>query len=247
MSARPDPHAAVQAAFHAALWSPETPRGIGPASSAARRMAVYRNNVQTGLIRALAARFPTVERLVGEAFFAAMARVFAARHPPGGPVLLEWGCAFPDFLARFEPVASLRYLPDVARLEWMRGQAFHAADHLSIDPLALGQGDPAGLVLRLAPCVALFESAQPAVSIWILNQPGGSPAPVPPRAEWAMIARSAAFEVVVEPLEQADAALLNALLGGATLGQAAQSHDPTTILALLIRHGAITAIERTCP
>jgi hypothetical protein len=61
----------------------------------ARRFAVYRNNVQHGLTRALAARFPVVEALVGAEFFTAMARVFAAEAPPRDPVLLRWGDAFP--------------------------------------------------------------------------------------------------------------------------------------------------------
>ena len=43
-----------------------------------RRFQVYRNNVFASLIEVVRARFPVVERLVGEEFFRAMARVFVS-------------------------------------------------------------------------------------------------------------------------------------------------------------------------
>jgi hypothetical protein len=46
------------------------------------RFAVYRNNVVVGLVNALRSRFPVVEKIVGEEFFAAMARVFVLERPP---------------------------------------------------------------------------------------------------------------------------------------------------------------------
>ena len=115
---RPETHAATEAAFHAALWQVAPPPGLAAPdpSEIARRFAVYRNNVQHGLTRALAARFPVVEQLVGAEFFAAMARVFIAGAPPSHPVLLHWGEAFPAFLESFPPVGHLPWLADVARL-----------------------------------------------------------------------------------------------------------------------------------
>ena len=50
-----------------------------------------------------ARRFPAVERLVGEEFFAGMAREFVMAHPPRSPLLLTYGDEFPDFIAAFEP------------------------------------------------------------------------------------------------------------------------------------------------
>ena len=69
--------AGTQNAFAHALLHPEraVPATIRGAArrGADRRFAVYRNNVITGLIDALAQRFPVVCRLVGEEFFRAMA------------------------------------------------------------------------------------------------------------------------------------------------------------------------------
>ncbi|WP_330994612.1 DNA-binding domain-containing protein [Pseudomonas aeruginosa] len=93
--------------FASALLDPEraVPEGlVGPDSEpSARRFAVYRNNVFVGLTDALRAGFPCVVKLVGDEYFAAMARVFAAAMPPGSPVLLHYGAEFPDFIASFPP------------------------------------------------------------------------------------------------------------------------------------------------
>lgn len=242
----PDPvtltgHAATEARLHAALWTPATPAGLGAGSAPGRRFAVYRNNVQHGLSRALAGRFPVVERLVGAAFFSAMARVFAAQHPPASPVLLDWGAAFPGFLAGFPPAQGLPYLPDVARLEWSRGLAFHAADAAALDPAALTRADPERLVLRLAPSVHAFTARHPALAIWRQNQPGAAPAPLPPGPEYALIARDPGLAVIMEPLDAGGHATLCALLAGRPLSEAATG-DPTPLLTLLIRHQLITEI-----
>jgi len=72
--------------FALALLDPDRamPDGlVGPdGEPSTLRFSVYRNNVFVGLTDALRAGFPCVVRLVGDEFFAAMARVFAAvRHP----------------------------------------------------------------------------------------------------------------------------------------------------------------------
>lgn len=235
-------HATTQTHLHAALWSPVTPEGLAAADAPDRRFAVYRNNVQHGLSRALAAHFPVVERLVGAEFFAAMARVFAAAHPPASPVLQEWGGDFPAFLAGFPPAARLPYLPDVARLEWLRGRARHAADAPAIDPSALARADPQGLRLILAPSVRAFAAPYPAVSLWRLNQPGARPEPLPQGPEYALIGRGAGFGLLTEPIAPAQHAILTALLAGRPLAEAATA-DPTPLLALLLRHQLIARIE----
>ena len=72
---------AARAAFAEALLDPARalPEGITTARGNAdpARFAVYRNNVFVGLTAALAKRFPVVRRLVGDEFFAGMARVYA--------------------------------------------------------------------------------------------------------------------------------------------------------------------------
>src|SRR6266576_6442706 len=78
--------------------------------------------------KALKSRFPVVEKIVGEEFFAAMARVFVLKQPPRSPLLAIYGDEFAAFIATFEPARELPYLADVARLEAARTHSYHAAD-----------------------------------------------------------------------------------------------------------------------
>lgn len=89
----------VFTAFDAGLKGAALPPGVTSTApdETMRRFAVYRNNVTVSLTEALAKRFPVILRLVGEAFFAAMARTYAESHRPASPVLLEWGKAFRTF------------------------------------------------------------------------------------------------------------------------------------------------------
>jgi hypothetical protein len=242
----PEPsHAATQAAFHAALWQADPPPGLTASApeELPRRFAVYRNNVRHSLSRALAARFPVVEALVGARFFSAMAGVFMAEAPPESPVLAEWGGAFPGFLDLFAPVAHLPWLGDVARLELARGRAVHAADAATVSSDAFAVPDPEALRLVLHPSAALFQSAHPAAAIWQAHQPGAGRAPLPAGPEHALIGRQPDFAVVVAPVDAGTHAVLTALAAGETLGRAAARADPTTALMLLLRHGLIAAIH----
>jgi len=234
-------HPALQAGFHAALWHGDPPAGITAVAQqeVAQRFAVYRNNVQHGLTRALAARFPVIEQLVGAEFFAAMARVFIAASPPTDPVLLRWGGAFPDFLGRFEPVSHLPWLGDVARLELARGRAYHAADATPVPAEALKVADLEQLRLVLHPSAALYSSRYPAVQIWQVHQTDAPRPPLGAGPDHALIARQPDFAVVVERITPDTQAVLAALISGQSLGRAATHADPTAALTLLLRHGLI--------
>ena len=233
------------AAFHGALDGGRLPPGLTDSPEMQRRFAVYRNNVAASLTEALARRFPVIRRLVGEAFFAPLARSFIGAHPPASPVLLEWGEAFPAFLAAFPPLARYPYMADVARIEMARGRAYHAADAAPLAAAALAGADPDRLHLRLHPSVQVLHLPTPAVSIWQLNQPGATPAPLPATAEIALILRDRGLEVPVRAIGPGGAALLAALAAGASLTAAAgaaldqePAFDPAALLPGLIRAGA---------
>lgn len=157
-------------AFFTALREPRSahPAGI----TAGGGFEVYRNNVHSGLVNALAEAFPVVLRLVGAEFFRAMAAEFVHEELPVTPVLLEYGDSFAAFVDGFEPAAGLPYLGDVARLEWARQQAYHAADAEPLDPQRLAAIDPAQLDrlrLQAHPSLQLCESRWPVLDIWATN------------------------------------------------------------------------------
>ena len=239
-------HHAQQGAFHAALWTADPPPGLSAPHPAevAQRFKVYRNNVHHSLSRALAARYPVIEQLVGPEFFAALARAFIAAFPPRDPVLLLWGQDFAGFLAAFPPVAHLPFLADVARLEYARALACHAADAQPLAASALDTPELGALRLGLHPSVILFRAGMPAVQIWRAHQPGGQRGPLQPGPDHALVAREPDFTVIVAPIDAGTFAVLSALQNGAPLAQAADHADPTPALTLLLRHGLITAIQK---
>lgn len=248
----------LQGAFAGALLDPRRPVPAGvvdPAGAAcARRFGVYRNNVAAGLAGALAESFPAVQRLVGKDFFQAMAIAYARTDPPRSPVMAAYGAGFADFIAGFEPAASLPYLADVARIEQAWVEAYHSADAEPIDPALLAELPQEALPhlrLRLHPSLRVVRSPWAVLSIWRCNaeaapadrvEDAGTP-------EDALILRPQA-EVEVRALGPGAALFLQALVAGdpvveawrQALGEAAD-FDLAAHLAGLLEMGAVAGFE----
>ncbi len=220
----------VQESFAGALLDADRPVPSTVTSHTSRtpqkRFAVYRNNVVVGLVVALRTQFPATERIVGEEFFAAMARVYIATEPPRSPILVHYGDCFPGFIANFAPTAELPYLADVAQLEVARTRAYHAADADSIDPACWQGLDPTALLgarVTLHPSVQILRSAHPIVTIWSMNSGEGPIGSIEDcEAEDALVVR-AGNSVEVRHLPAGGAAFLGALALSATFSDAAQS------------------------
>ncbi len=239
-----------QAAFAQAVLDPEAavPPGLVDYEGrpAPKRFAVYRNNVALSLTRVLEAAFPTVRKLVGDEFFAAMAGVFLRAHPPQSRMLALYGAEMPGFLEQFQPVAHLGYLADVARVDQAMRESYHAADSHPLAEVAfqrlIGQ-DIAGLRLRLAPSLRLVPSQWPVVSIWMASHEAGPT--VQPKPEDALILRPE-FDPRPHHLPPGGAMFIAAVLEGRVLGDAVEAAggalDLSVILALLIQGRAITGV-----
>lgn len=223
------------------------------ARTPARRFAVYRNNVTVGLIDALRARFPAVERIVGEDFFAATARDFVRVRPPRSPLLSLYGDDFPDFVAAFAPAGDLPWLADVARLEAARTTAYHAADAPPLGPAEFAALDPASLGdlrVTLHPSARLVRSRYPIVTIWAMNSGEAALGPVDiDTPEDALVIRPR-LTVVVQRLPPGAAVFLASLSEHATLAEASTvafattaAFDPTASLAVLVGSGVTTSLS----
>jgi hypothetical protein len=193
-----------------------------------------------------------VERLLGEEFFAGMARAYIDGDPPRSPVLLAYGEGFAAFLHDFEPVADLPYLPDVARVEWLVHRAYNAADHIPLDTRALSK-IPAksigALRFRLSPSLGTITSAYPIYTIWRANTHDATVAHIGPDAgpECVLVIR-ADLDVELIRISPTAAAFIAALSRGETLSRAATIAEESgdfrldLTLAMMIRHGAIAGI-----
>jgi Putative DNA-binding domain len=221
--------ASFERSFADALLSADRPVPCGITAHnttlPARRFAVYRNNVVLGLGKALKSRFPVVEKIVGEEFFAAMARVFVMEQPPRSPLLATYGDCFPAFIAAFEPAREIPYLADVARLEAARTRPYHAADAAPIETshfAALDGHVVERIGIDLHPSVEIVRSPHPIVTIWAMNSGELELAPIENwRGEDALVARPN-LEVQVRRLPPGGAAFLLALAAGLPLGDAAE-------------------------
>jgi Putative DNA-binding domain len=239
--------------FAAALLDPTlaVPAGlVGPdGEPSAKRFAVYRNNVVVSLIEALQAGFPAVCRIVGEEFFQAMARAYIVAEPPASPILLDYGAGFANFIAEFEPAASLPYLPDVARIERAWSEAYHARDAapLAAEVLAdIASDRVANACFTVHPSLRVVASRFPALTIWRMNVDDGVPGPVDLESggEDTLVMRpQAAMEVRSIPPGAAE--FLTALADGRTLVDATRSamyaapyFDLSANIAALISAGA---------
>lgn len=133
----------------------------------ARGLAAYQTNGHALAERSLLAAYPVIAALIGGDNFALLARDLWHSHPPQCGDLAQWGDALPGFLQTNEQLADAPYLSDVARAEWALHRAAGAADAEPDLPsfARLGQEDPQGLTLTLAPGTAVIESPYPVASL----------------------------------------------------------------------------------
>jgi hypothetical protein len=226
-----------QSSFAQAILDPELaiPAGFAgtPHRAISERFAVYRNNVAVGLIEALRCAFPVVNRLVGDEFFGAMARSYALRYPPRSPVLLAYGADFPAFIAEFQPAATLPYLAEVARLEWLWLEAYHEQDAVPLTVVDLRRvpfDSLPRLRLILHPSVRHARFSHPAVAIWRSHQGDSDPGSFETDGmpECLLIVRPRA-QVELLTLSSGALVFLDAVERGANLGEgvsAALSDQP---------------------
>jgi hypothetical protein len=195
---------------------------------AERGLLAYRANAGASAERALAAAYPTVRLLLGDANFAALARALWHAQPPQRGDLAMFGDALPAFLAASPQLADEPYLADCARLDW----ALHCADQADDGADApaglqhLADTDPSALQIDLRPGTVLLASSWPVATIWHAHRAtdpdrfaavrsalaGG-------RGERALVWRHG-WRGQVQALADTDARFVRALLDGQSLAQA---------------------------
>lgn len=224
------------------MAGPAAPGGLQPS----RRFAVYRNNVSAGLIGALGVRYPAVKRLVGDDFFAAMARAFALAHLPQSPALIYYGTEFPDFIAGFGPASGLAYLADVAQLESLWWQAYHAADVVSLPAesfAAIPSGELGAARFAFHPATAILRSAYPVVSILEAQRGDGSLSAIDLACGEAALIYRHNLSTGIDVIDASEAMFLAVLLTGRSLGDSiTEGLDLNRALTRLISTGIITKV-----
>ena len=229
--------------------------GIAPTA----RLQIYRNHATITLTEALKATYPVVCKLVDERFFAYAADAYIRETLPAEPRLSAYGASFPTFLAAFPPAQTLRYLPDVARLEWEINAALHADAGTPVPRSALAAvplGDAPRLMLDLHPSLRLLASPWPIERIWSANQPGADPGvTIEASAEVSRLQIHRRVDrVVIKSIDAPTFAFVHALLKGARLEDAAEAalqvdlmFDVSLALSLLLEEGLIVGWRLALP
>jgi hypothetical protein len=212
-------------------------------------LAVYRNTIAKGCVDALAANFPTVQDIVGEAWFRAAAALFAREVPPTRAALLDYGTDFPAWLQRFPPAADLPYLAGIAQLDRLWTETLFAAEAASLSADAFASLPPAILaearvVLHPSVRVLGFEAGLP--SLWSAARAGRAELELAESPEGLLLVRSKG-RVIHRVVGLADLAFLTACHAGAPLapaiGLAAEADDAVdlqSLFATLIADGVFS-------
>ncbi|MDP3240527.1 MAG: DNA-binding domain-containing protein [Reyranella sp.] len=248
----------LQAAFAAHLkggdWPDLAGAVVGDTISAAARLRIHRHHMRQSLMGALASTFPTVQAIVGEAFFRTLAEGFVLRELPGQPVLAEYGVGFSAFVSGYGPAAALPYLADMAQLDWALNLAFHAPleGRLTASDLAhLSAERLFDLRPALAAGATLLRSPYPIDRIWHVSQPGATVGTVSlEEGPASVLVLRRPDDAAFASLDAAEASFVAALAGGASLGEASEAavsveaaFDPSSTLARLLALGVFAALR----
>lgn len=248
-------------AFAPALLDPdlEVPGGmIDPdGEPAPKRFSVYRNNVVSSLIEAMAETYPSLKKILGEENFATLSRIFISKHPPTSPMMQTYGDLFPDFIEQFEPLAHSPFLVDVALLEKKWIEAYHAADASGLEGAELGAIPPETLMeTRFIPhpAASITQSDYSLYDMFSLRHHGedADPASVShdkAKSGQAVLVTRPHLSVNVVQLDQAIGEFLNLILSGKTLGQSVEAalqldgeFDAATAISLMLSSAAVCGI-----
>ena len=215
---------------------------VGAGLAPRQRLNIYRNTMLGTLSNALRLSFPAVHALVGADFFEGAAQIFVRQQPARSADLNAYGAEFAECLERFEPAASLAYLPDVARLEWAVNRALHAPDAQPLHPSDLAAVAPADhdrVCFVAHPSISLLRSPYPVDAIWraVLERDDAAMAAIDPDSGSVhLLVLRSNEQVDVARLDECEWRFASALLGGQPLRDALSAVQAPDGAALLAQH-----------
>ena len=121
---------------------------------------VYRDGYALRLIEVLTNDYPGLIAMAGPADFDHLARAYIAAHPSRHASVRWFGRHLADFIAHTSPYSSSPAAAEMARFEWLLGEAFDAPDVEPVEAAALmALPAQAWETLCLAPLPSLRRSA----------------------------------------------------------------------------------------
>lgn len=217
------------------------------------RLRIYRHSSEAIHTGTLHITYPAVLALTGVDYFDQVVCGYRQTHPSRSGNLQELGAHFAEYLETLPDIRALAYLPDVARMEWLRQESALAADAEAATPetftTALANAGES-LRIGLHPSVRMLTSAHPILTIWrYAIEPTSEQLLLDGEAEHVVLWREEG-EVAIATVDPASFVCIASLARGDTLDAAhvaAQARDPAFDLAAclpsLLRQNLITTIH----
>jgi hypothetical protein len=246
-----------QRQFLAALYDADAPGPraavLGNGLEPDARLRIYRHSSEAIHAGTMRITYPAVLALVGGDYFDHAALGYRRAHPSRSGNLQAFGARFAGYLETLPEIRELAYLPDVARLEWLRQETALAADAGPVAPDAFTHGlADAGKPPRIGlhPSIRLLASAHPVLTIWrYAIQPGPDGLVLDGQGEHVVLWRDGG-EVAMAAPDPASFACIASLARGDALDvaqAAAQAVDPafelSACLDSLARQELITTLH----
>lgn len=223
---------------------------------AKRLFQVYRNNFWISAEDALTGIYAVIKRLVGDQFFTYLVDHFLRSYPLRYGNIHQIGSDLAAFLCDFGPAENLPYLPDIARLEWIHHQLFHAADANPFNTQLLAGLPPekiSKLRFEMSPTSRLVHSPFPIFQIWRVNQvdyEGDQTVDLDIGSESVLVTRPG-LVVELYKVEPVDARFLQSLISGSNLDRASKAainysndFDLEDSLSKFLALGALTLTDQ---
>ena len=187
---------------------------------------VHRNTIWRGWVEAMGDAYPITKALIGPEMFGASARRFLRETPPNNAALKLIGGGFSSWIAGHAVEGVPPYLADIAMLERLWLEAFHAPDADVMPPEMIGQFDPArvlDLTVEFHPSLGIIASDYPIDVIFDLHSSEAieqtDQISLPDRGVHITVSRPG-VDVLVAAISATSFSLITILLQGATLGEA---------------------------
>ena len=199
--------------------------------SSIERLQIYCGAYYARLLECLRAEYPVMAQAMGTELFDEFAVQYLQRFPPHSYTLNDLGASFAAFLAQTRPESAvddnswLDFLADLARLEWSFAEVFDGPGAEGQPLLAPEQlhcvsaESWAAARLTPAPCLRILKLDFPVQGYYRAIRDGREAVP-PDRAPTCLAIWRRNYVVRHQELTPPEAAILQALLDGACVGDA---------------------------
>lgn len=212
--------------------------------NAKQRLAVHQDTIFENFITVLKITYPGIWRLVGSDCARGLALAYGHEfiNITDRSNINGFGKNFPDFLRKFPSTRHLDYLPDYAKLEWLRSRSYEAPSQNAISAELFNESmriNPEALIFEFNNSVFFLKSSWPLAKMQrLLDDPDCEKINILNEECFILICRvHGRIETLF--LEKEQWQFLFALKNGVTLGQAleqiASSNDIDTKISIIIR------------